>query len=286
MDIPFLEHVCNAPAPDARSVRSNAARGSAENDDSRRNGPLKRDAFKGNPLWNITLSSKEFSMPVAYITGATSGIGRATAERFIEEGWTVVAMARREERLQELQDAHPGSVHCFKLDVRDKAAVEHVFSEAKERFGAPDVLVNNAGLALGLEPAQACSLDDWDTMVDTNIKGLLYCTRAALPGMVERHSGHVVNLGSIAGTYAYPGSNVYGASKGFVLQFSRGLRCDLHGTGVRVTDVEPVCSNPNSPMSVSRATNRASIRSTRTRTRSGPRTSPTPSGGSFPAPRM
>ena len=140
-------------------------------------------------------------MPVAYITGATSGIGRATAERFIEEGWTVVAMARREERLQELQDAHPGSVHCFKLDVRDKAAVEHVFSEAKERFGAPDVLVNNAGLALGLEPAQACSLDDWDTMVDTNIKGLLYCTRAALPGMVERHSGHVVNLGSIAGTY-------------------------------------------------------------------------------------
>ncbi|WP_288712795.1 SDR family oxidoreductase [uncultured Bilophila sp.] len=178
-------------------------------------------------------------MPVVYITGATSGIGRATAERFIEEGWTVVAMARREERLQELQDAHPGSVHCFKLDVRDKAAVEHVFSEAKERFGAPDVLVNNAGLALGLEPAQACSLDDWDTMVDTNIKGLLYCTRAALPGMVERHSGHVVNLGSIAGTYAYPGSNVYGASKGFVLQFSRGLRCDLHGTGVRVTDVEP-----------------------------------------------
>ena len=101
-------------------------------------------------------------MPVAYITGATSGIGRATAERFIEEGWTIVAMARREERLQELQDAHPGSVHCFKLDVRDKAAVEHVFSEAKERFGAPDVLVNNAGLALGLEPAQACSLDDWD----------------------------------------------------------------------------------------------------------------------------
>lgn len=120
-------------------------------------------------------------MPVAYITGATSGIGRATAERFIEEGWIVVAMARREERLQELKDAHPDNVHCFKLDVRDKAAVEHVFAEAKERFGAPDVLVNNAGLALGLEPAQACSLDDWDTMVDTNIKGLLYCTRAALP---------------------------------------------------------------------------------------------------------
>ena len=95
-------------------------------------------------------------MPVAYITGATSGIGRATAERFIEEGWTVVAMARREERLQELQDAHPGSVHCFKLDVRDKAAVEHVFSEAKERFGAPDVLVNNAGIRGWIPTSRAC----------------------------------------------------------------------------------------------------------------------------------
>ena len=178
-------------------------------------------------------------MPVVCITGATSGIGRATAERFVREGWTVVALARREERLRELQAAHPDGVFCLKLDVRDKDAVARVFGEVLERFGAPDVLVNNAGLALGLEPAQACSLDDWDTMVDTNIKGLLYCTRAVLPGMADRRSGHVVNLGSIAGTYAYPGSNVYGASKGFVLQFSRGLRCDLHGTGVRVTDIDP-----------------------------------------------
>ena len=172
-------------------------------------------------------------MPVVCVTGATSGIGRATVERFVKEGWEAVALGRREERLAALADRK--SVRTARLDVRHRDEVEQVF----KAMGDIDVLVNNAGLALGLEPAQECSLDDWDTMVDTNIKGLLYCTRAALPGMVARKAGHVVNLGSIAGTYAYPGSNVYGASKGFVLQFSRGLRCDLHGTGVRVTDIEP-----------------------------------------------
>ena len=172
-------------------------------------------------------------MPVAYITGATSGIGRATAERFIEEGWTVVAMARREERLQELQDAHPGSVHCFKLDVRDKAAVENVFSEAKERFGAPDVLVNNAGLALGLEPAQACSLDDWDTMVDTNIKGLLYCTRAALPGMVERKWGKIVIMSSVTGDMvADPGEAAYAMSKAALVGLTKALAKEYPNIGV------------------------------------------------------
>lgn len=174
-------------------------------------------------------------MPVVCVTGATSGIGRATVERFVKEGWEAVALGRREERLAALAAEHPGRIRTARLDVRHRDEVEQVF----KTMGDIDVLVNNAGLALGLEPAQECSLDDWDTMVDTNIKGLLYCTRAALPGMVARKTGHVVNLGSIAGTYAYPGSNVYGASKGFVLQFSRGLRCDLHGTGVRVTDIEP-----------------------------------------------
>lgn len=174
-------------------------------------------------------------MPVVCVTGATSGIGRATVERFVKEGWEAVALGRREERLAALAAEHPGRIRTVRLDVRSRGDVENAFND----MGAIDVLVNNAGLALGLEPAQECSLDDWDTMVDTNIKGLLYCTRAALPGMVARKAGHVVNLGSIAGTYAYPGSNVYGASKGFVLQFSRGLRCDLHGTGVRVTDIEP-----------------------------------------------
>lgn len=174
-------------------------------------------------------------MPVVCVTGATSGIGRATVERFVREGWEAVALGRREERLAALAAEHPGRLRTVRLDVRRRDDVERAFKD----MGDIDVLVNNAGLALGLEPAQECSLDDWDTMVDTNIKGLLYCTRAALPGMVARKAGHVVNLGSIAGTYAYPGSNVYGASKGFVLQFSRGLRCDLHGTGVRVTDIEP-----------------------------------------------
>lgn len=174
-------------------------------------------------------------MPVVCVTGATSGIGRATVERFVKEGWEAVATGRRADRLEALAAEHPGRVRTVRLDVRDGEEVKRAF----EGMGTLDVLVNNAGLALGLEPAQECSLEDWDTMVDTNIKGLLYCTRAALPGMVARKSGHVVNLGSIAGTYAYPGSNVYGASKGFVLQFSRGLRCDLHGTGVRVTDIEP-----------------------------------------------
>ena len=174
-------------------------------------------------------------MPVVCVTGATSGIGRATVERFVKEGWEAVALGRREERLAALAAEHPDRIRTARLDVRHRDEVEQVF----KAMGDIDVLVNNAGLALGLEPAQECSLDDWDTMVDTNIKGLLYCTRAALPGMVARKAGHVVNLGSIAGTYAYPGSNVYGPSKGFLLQFSRGLRCDLHGTGVRVTDIEP-----------------------------------------------
>lgn len=176
-------------------------------------------------------------MSIALITGATSGIGLATAERFIREGWTVIAAGRREDRLHKLASAHPGKVISLPVDVRDREAVSKAFAEMAKY--PVEVLVNSAGLALGIAPAQESLLDDWDTMVDTNIKGLMYCTRAVLPGMVERKRGHIINVGSIAGTYAYPGSNVYGATKGFVLQFSRALRCDVHGTGVRVTDVEP-----------------------------------------------
>ncbi len=177
---------------------------------------------------------------IACITGATSGIGRATAERFVAEGWKVIATGRREDRLQELvAAAGSGMVLPLPLDVSDRAAVERTFAALPAAFAEIDMLVNNAGLALGLEPAHQCNLDDWDTMVDTNIKGLTYCTRAILPGMVARGRGHVVNVGSIAGSYAYPGGNVYGATKAFVEQFSRNLRCDLHGTGVRVTNVEP-----------------------------------------------
>jgi 3-hydroxy acid dehydrogenase / malonic semialdehyde reductase len=123
--------------------------------------------------------------------------------------------------------------------VRDREAVEFAITNLPAAFAAIDILVNNAGLAKGLEPAQRATVDDWDQMVDTNCKGLMYATRAVLPGMVARGRGHVINLGSVAGSYPYPGGNVYGASKAFVHQFSLNLRSDLHGTGVRVTCIEP-----------------------------------------------
>jgi 3-hydroxy acid dehydrogenase / malonic semialdehyde reductase len=129
--------------------------------------------------------------------------------------------------------------HALQLDVRDRAAVEEAIAGLPAEWAAIDLLVNNAGLALGLEPAQRASLDDWDGMVDTNVKGVLYVTRAVLPGMVERGRGHIVNIGSTAGSWPYPGGNVYGASKAFVRQFSLNLRADLLKTPVRVTDVEP-----------------------------------------------
>lgn len=176
------------------------------------------------------------------ITGASSGFGRACAERFAAEGYRLVLTARRLERLQELQrglGGGAGRVLVIQLDVRDRAAVEAALGDLPAPFDAVDILVNNAGLALGLEPAWQASLDDWDTMIDTNVKGLAYCSRALLPGMVERNRGHVVNLGSIAGSWPYPGGNVYGASKAFVQQFSRNLRADLLGTRVRVTNLEP-----------------------------------------------
>ncbi len=174
------------------------------------------------------------------ITGATAGFGRAMAGRYAAEGWRVVATGRRAERLDELvAELAPAPVHALCFDVRDKAAVDAALASLPPEFAAVDVLVNNAGLALGLEPAQAGCLDDWECMVDTNIKGLLYVTRAVLPGMIERGRGHVVNLGSVAGTYPYPGGNTYGGTKAFVNQFSRNLKADLLGTPIRVSNIEP-----------------------------------------------
>lgn len=174
------------------------------------------------------------------ITGATSGFGRACAVKFAAEGWRVVATGRRRERLDELADLFGGDVvYPLVLDVRQRDAVRQAFADLPEAFTPIDVLLNNAGLALGLEPAHNASLDDWDRMVDTNIKGLTYCTRAILPAMVERRSGHVINLGSVAGDFPYPGGNAYGATKAFVKQFSLNLRADLGGTNVRVTNIEP-----------------------------------------------
>jgi 3-hydroxy acid dehydrogenase/malonic semialdehyde reductase len=167
----------------------------------------------------------------AFVTGASNGFGAAIARRFVAEGIRVVALARRQDRLAELA-AELG-------DLRDLAAVQDAVAGLPAEFAEIDVLVNNAGLAKGLKPAQEADLADWEEMIDTNCKGLVYCTRAILPGMVERGRGHVVNLGSVAGTYPYPGGNVYGATKAFVHQFSLNLRSDLHGTGVRATSIEP-----------------------------------------------
>jgi 3-hydroxy acid dehydrogenase/malonic semialdehyde reductase len=175
----------------------------------------------------------------AFVTGASNGFGAAIVRRFAAEGMRVVALARRQDRLAELSAELGGSVLGVRLDVRDRAAVRDVVAGLPPEFAEIDVLVNNAGLALGLKPAAEAELDDWDQMIDTNCKGLVYCTRAILPGMIERGRGHVVNLGSVAGSYPYPGGNVYGATKAFVHQFSLNLRSDLHGTGIRVTSVEP-----------------------------------------------
>jgi 3-hydroxy acid dehydrogenase/malonic semialdehyde reductase len=174
-----------------------------------------------------------------FVTGASAGFGEAIARRFAADGARVIVSARRSDRIAELAKELGSDVLPLTIDVRDRAAVADAVSGLPPEFAAIDVLVNNAGLALGLEPAYAASLDDWDAMIDTNCKGLAYCTRAVLPGMVERGHGHVINLGSIAGTYPYPGGNVYGATKAFVHQFSLDLRSDLQGTGVRVTSVEP-----------------------------------------------
>ena len=175
------------------------------------------------------------------ITGASSGFGAACARAFARLGWKLVLVARRREALAELKTelATLVPVHVVTLDVREREAVAAAMSFLPDGFSEVDLLVNNAGLALGLEPAHQASLDDWDTMVDTNIKGVMYCTRALLPGMVARNRGHVVNIGSVAGNWPYPGGNVYGASKAFVQQFSRNLRADLLGTAVRVTNIEP-----------------------------------------------
>ncbi|GHB25145.1 SDR family NAD(P)-dependent oxidoreductase [Salinicola rhizosphaerae] len=180
--------------------------------------------------------------PVAFITGATSGFGRATAKRFADAGWALVLTGRRQERLADVERELGGivPVHTAPLDVRDRAQVEAVVAALPSTFQSVKVLVNNAGLALGAGPAQEASLDDWQTVVDTNVTGLLNVTRTLLPTLIEVGRGAaIINLSSTAALWPYPGSHVYGASKAFVNQFSYNLRCDLKGTGVRVTDIAP-----------------------------------------------
>jgi len=185
-------------------------------------------------------------MNTIFITGATSGFGAACARLFANNGWKIVATGRKRDLLDKLAaELAPAPVHTAILDVRDEAAVKEVVAALPEGFKEIDLLLNNAGLAQGLEPAHRASMTDWETMVDANIKGMLYVTAAILPGMVERNRGHVVNLGSIAGNYPYPGANVYGATKAFVKQFTLNLLADLVGTKVRATNIEPAMANTN-----------------------------------------
>lgn len=171
----------------------------------------------------------------ALVTGATAGFGAAIARRLVADGYRVVATGRRQDRLDALAAELGQSLVLHRLDVTDAAAV----AALPGLFPDIDVLVNNAGLALGLSPAQEAQISDWDRMVATNVIGVIHMTRALLPGMVARDRGHVVNLGSIAATYPYPGGHVYGATKAFVKQFTLNLKADLVGTNVRVTDIEP-----------------------------------------------
>jgi 3-hydroxy acid dehydrogenase/malonic semialdehyde reductase len=177
------------------------------------------------------------------VTGATAGFGEATARRFLAHGHKVIAVGRRQERLDAIKASLPADQQkrllTLSVDVCDSAKVDALASALPAEFAKVTVLVNNAGLALGLEPAHQAHLTDWDRMIDTNIKGLVHMSRAFLPGMVERKRGHVINLGSVAANYPYPGGNVYGGTKAFVKQFSLNLRADLIGTPVRVTCIEP-----------------------------------------------
>ncbi len=172
------------------------------------------------------------------ITGASAGFGAAIARRFAAAGWQVIACARRAERLATLQAEFGAGVHVAAFDIRDEAALRHMLDTLPPAFRGVDVLVNNAGLALGTAPAQRADLAQWKQMIDTNVTALATLTHALLPVLIERR-GLIVNISSVAASYPYPGGNVYGGTKAFVSQFSLGLRSDLHGSGVRVTSIEP-----------------------------------------------
>ena len=174
----------------------------------------------------------------ALITGATAGIGEAAARAFVAAGWRVIGTGRRAERLGSLSAELGAAFHGAAFDVRDEAARDAALDALPSAFRSIDLLVNNAGLALGTMPAQKADLDQWKTMIDTNVTALATITHLLLPRLVERR-GAIINISSISGSYAYRGGNVYGASKAFVTQFSQNLRTDLHGTGVRVTSIEP-----------------------------------------------
>ncbi|MFC5510498.1 SDR family oxidoreductase [Massilia jejuensis] len=176
---------------------------------------------------------------IVFITGASAGFGAEMARTFVRNGHQVVMAARRRERLEALAAELGESALPVEMDVTDKASIEQALAMLPQSWRQIDVLINNAGLALGTAPAHEAPLEDWETMIATNCKGLVTMTRALLPSMVERGNGLVINLGSVAGHYPYPGGNVYGATKAFVEQFTLNLRADLVGTGVRATNLAP-----------------------------------------------
>ncbi|MBL7985385.1 MAG: SDR family oxidoreductase [Flavobacteriales bacterium] len=177
------------------------------------------------------------------ITGATSGFGEATARAFAAEGWRVIIAGRRRDRLdalqRELQGLHGPVVHAIRMDVQDRASVEKAIAGLSSEWSSVDVLVNNAGLASGLDPIQDGDIADWERMIDTNVKGLLYVTRAIVPGMVARGRGHIINIGSTAGKEVYPKGNVYCATKHAVDALTKGMRIDLVAQGIKVTQIAP-----------------------------------------------
>ena len=178
-------------------------------------------------------------MPTAFITGGTAGIGAAAVRAFVGAGWRVVTTGRRADRLAALTASlGAANIHTIEFDIRDRAALDAAIGSLPADFASVDLLVNNAGLALGTAPAQDAKLADWDVMIDTNVSALVAVTKALLPGIIAR-KGAIINLSSVAATYPYAGGNVYAATKAFVRQFSLALRADLHGTGVRVTSIEP-----------------------------------------------
>ncbi|MEN8719204.1 MAG: SDR family NAD(P)-dependent oxidoreductase [Oceanococcaceae bacterium] len=187
-------------------------------------------------------------MHTILITGASSGFGAACARRFAQDGARLILLARSADALSRLADdvtTQAADVHIEVADMRDRDAIATLPARLPAGFRDVDLLVNNAGLALGIHPAQSADLDDWETMVDTNIKGLMRMTRAILPGMVERNRGHIINIGSTAASWPYPGGNAYGGTKAFVAQFTRNLKADLIGTAVRVSNIEPGMADTN-----------------------------------------
>ncbi len=180
---------------------------------------------------------------VVLITGASSGIGASCAKMFAREGASLILAARRRDKLEavamEIKAANQSKIYLLEMDVSDRAAVETALASLPESWRNVDILVNNAGLSRGLDKLQEGSIQNWEEMIDTNVKGVLYVTRSLLPGMVERNQGHVINIGSIAGHQTYPGGNVYCATKAAVRALSEGLKMDLLGTPIRVSSVDP-----------------------------------------------